>query len=59
MSEDMKREETGPFSSLTSWFEIMRQGGDQLYDIQGELPIAHMTAINPIIRFTGLFLDNA
>jgi len=55
----MKREETGPFSSLTSWFEIMRQGGDQLYDIQGELPIAHMTAMNPIIRFTGLFLDNA
>jgi len=59
MSEDMKREETGPFPSLTSWFEITRQEGDQLYNIQGELPIARIVAMNPMIRFTGLFLDNA
>lgn len=55
----MKREETGPFPFLTSWFEITRQEGDQLYNIQGELPIARIAAMNPIIRFTGLFLDNA
>ena len=59
MSEDMKREETGPFPSLTSRFEITRQEGDLLYNIQGGLPIARMAAMNPMIRFTGLFLNNA